>query len=70
MPNIDKKNNISGVSNTLRQTSRVISPHQNKKQSLYQCMSTDRFRRTAQHPAECSPLIFYLWRHVATLKKT
>ena len=70
MPNIDKKNNITSESNTLRQTSGMISPHQNKEQSLrvYQCMSTDSFKRTAQNPVERSPLIFYLWRHVGTFK--
>jgi hypothetical protein len=52
----------------LRQTSGVISPHQNKEQRLYQCIFTDSFRRAAQNPLERSPLIFYLWRHVGTLK--
>jgi hypothetical protein len=68
MPNIDKRTIYQVYLICFDKLQGWFPPHQNKEKSLYQCMSTGSFRRTAQHPVERSPLIFYLWRHVGTLK--
>jgi hypothetical protein len=51
---------MQNVSNMLGQNEGVRSPHQNKKKSLYQYMSANSFRSTAQQSVDFTSTDFYL----------